>query len=94
MNDITTLRDRLFETLDALKDKENPMEIERAKAVSDIAQVIINSAKVEVDYARATGSTVSGFIGQSESITGQRMTNSTPTGQVVRAGNVTTHKLK
>lgn len=65
-NTIDTLRTHLFETLAALKDKDAPMDIERAKAVSDIAQVIINTAKVEVDFARVTGKDVSGFIGHNQ----------------------------
>lgn len=54
-NDITELRSHLFDALRALKDKDKPMDIERARAVSDMAQTIINSAKVEVDFVRATG---------------------------------------
>lgn len=61
-NNIETLREHLFETLTALRDKTNPMDIERAKAVSDVAQVIINTAKVEVEYAKATGATGSSFL--------------------------------
>jgi hypothetical protein len=49
------LRNHLFATLEALQDKENPMELDRAKTIADVAQVIINSAKVEVEFARATG---------------------------------------
>lgn len=47
-NKLSDLRDHLFETLEALKDKESPMEIARAKAIADVAQTIINSATVEV----------------------------------------------
>ena len=61
-NDITELRTRLFETIAALKDKDKPMDIDRAKAISDVAQVIINSAKVEVEYMRVAGGKGSGFI--------------------------------
>ncbi len=61
-NTIADLRSHLFATLDALRDKENPMEIERAKAISDVAQTIINTAKVEVDHMRVTGSNGSDFI--------------------------------
>jgi hypothetical protein len=49
------LRDHLFETLEALKDKEAPLELERARAICNVAQTVINSAKVEVDYLRAAG---------------------------------------
>ena len=52
---LADLRGELFETLAALRDKENPMEIARAKAVANIAQAIINSAKTEVAYLKASG---------------------------------------
>ncbi len=63
-NNITELRRHLFETLEALKDREKPMEIDRAKAISDVAQTIINTAKVEVQYLRETGeASASEFLG-------------------------------
>ena len=52
---ITDLRAHLFAVLAGLRDKDNPMDIERAKAISDVAQVVINSAKVEVDYMKIAG---------------------------------------
>lgn len=52
---IGDLRDALFDTLDQLRDKENPMDLDRAKAVAEVAQVIINTAKVEVDFMRQRG---------------------------------------
>lgn len=51
-NKITDLRNHLFETIEALKDAEKPMDIERAKAIAEVAQVVVNSAKVEVDFLR------------------------------------------
>lgn len=63
MNDIAELRAHMFETLRGLKDKNNPMEIDRARAVADVAKTIIDSARVEVDFMRATGATQgTGFI--------------------------------
>ena len=62
-NKIEDVRNHLFATLEALQDEENPMDIERAKAISDVAQVIVNSAKIEVDYIKALGRTEgTGFI--------------------------------
>lgn len=62
-NKITDLRNHLFATIESLNDVDNPMDIERAKAISDVAQVIINSAKLEVDFIKATGrSEGTGFI--------------------------------
>lgn len=59
---IADLRTALFQTLRGLNDPTNPMDIERAKAVSDVAQVIINSAKVEVEHMKIAGGHGSGFI--------------------------------
>jgi hypothetical protein len=49
---MSDLRNHLFETLEALKDEEKPMDLERAKAISEVAQVIINSAKVETEFLK------------------------------------------
>lgn len=54
-NKIDDLRNHLFATLEALQDEDKPMELDRAKAIADVAQTIINSAKVEVDFLKATG---------------------------------------
>lgn len=59
---IDDLRAHLFQTLEALSDKAAPMDIARGKAISDVAQTIINTAKVEVDFARITGGNVSSFL--------------------------------
>lgn len=56
-NKITDLRDHLFETLEALKDTERPMDIARAHAISEVAQTIINTAKVEIDLVKAVSGT-------------------------------------
>src|ERR1017187_5676513 len=63
INDINAVRTALFETLRGLSDKNNPMEIERAKAICEVSQAIVNTAKVEIDFARVTGLRLeSGFI--------------------------------
>jgi len=54
-NKIEDLRNHLFAALEQLQDEEKPLEIDRAKAIADIAQVIVNSAKIEVDFIKATG---------------------------------------
>lgn len=59
-NKIEDLRNHLFETLEALKDPEKPMDIERAKAVADVARVIVDSAKAEVQFIQATGKVTEG----------------------------------
>jgi hypothetical protein len=54
-NKIDDLRNHLFETLEALKDKEEPMDLDRARAIADVAKVLVESAKVEVDFLKVTG---------------------------------------
>jgi hypothetical protein len=54
-NDIEGLRKHVFDTIEALKDPGNPIDIARAKIIKDLAQVVVNSAKVEVDFLRIQG---------------------------------------
>jgi hypothetical protein len=61
-NKIEDLRNHLFATLEDLRDKETPLDIERAKAIVGVAQVIVDSAKAENEFIKATGGTGSGFI--------------------------------
>ena len=53
---MTDLRNHLFEVMEALKDEEKPMDLDRAKAVVGVAQCLIDSAKVEVQYLEAMDS--------------------------------------
>lgn len=56
-NKMTHLRNHLFETLEMLKDQDHPMDLDRARTISDVAQTLINSAKVEIDFIKATDQT-------------------------------------
>ena len=63
-NKMTDLRNHLFVALEALQDKEDPMDIDRAKAIADIGKVLVDSAKVEVMFINAMDGDVrgTGFI--------------------------------
>jgi hypothetical protein len=62
-NKISDLRNHLFSVLEELTDPESTYDIAKAKVVADVAQVIINSAKVENQYLKIIGGTHgSGFI--------------------------------
>jgi hypothetical protein len=54
-NKLTDLRNHLFETLEALKDQDNPMDVDRAKVISEVGQTLINSAKLELQFLELTG---------------------------------------
>lgn len=49
---IEDLRRRLFETIDGVK--SGATSVEQAKTIGELSQVIVNSAKVEVEHLRAT----------------------------------------
>ncbi len=59
---IEDLRSHLFATLEALRDKENPMDLDRAKAIAEVSRVVVDSAKVEVQFIEAAGGKGSGFL--------------------------------
>tara|TARA_R110000868_G_C10414691_1_gene722693 strand:- start:194 stop:433 length:240 start_codon:yes stop_codon:yes gene_type:complete len=62
-NKISDLRNHLFSVLEELTDHNSTYDIAKAKVVADVAQVIINSAKIENDYIKIIGGTHgSGFI--------------------------------
>jgi len=67
-NKIEDLRNHLFATIEALLDQDQPMDIERARAVADVANVVINSAKVEVSYIKLTGHNGTNFIPDDKTI--------------------------
>ena len=53
-NKIDDLRNHLFAALEALRDDENPMDLDRARAIADVARVIVDSAKAEVQFLQVT----------------------------------------
>lgn len=83
---IEQLRTRLFETIDGVK--AGTIELDRAKVVSELSQVIVNSARVEVEYLRATGGGESAFI--DTAIGAGNLPEGLPNGIT----SITRHKLK
>lgn len=66
-NKLSDLRDHLFAQLEAVReaaDEDLAKEVQRASSVSDISRVLIESAKVEIDYFRHIGgeNSASSFI--------------------------------
>ncbi|MGV8869257.1 MAG: hypothetical protein ACOH2S_20240 [Janthinobacterium svalbardensis] len=63
MSDQKTIEDMraiLFSTIDGVKSGALPLD--KAKVISDLCQVMVNSAKVEVDFIKASNSVGSGFL--------------------------------
>lgn len=88
MNNIETLREHLFATLQGLKDQS--IDTETAKTMGEIGQVLINSAKVEVDFVRANGGGKSEFF-QTKLL---KEVSQTETGTKTVEGFSTVHKLR
>ena len=63
---IDDLRDLLFETIEGVK--SGKLDVDRARMIGDLSQVMVNSAKVEVEYAKATGQKGSGFLEQTQQL--------------------------
>lgn len=59
-NDITALREHLFAALQGVKDKS--LDLDQARAINELGKTIVDTAKVEVDYLKATGGGESSFI--------------------------------
>lgn len=66
VNHISTVRRHLLDQMRALRQASTPEDVEReisrSKGVSDLAQAVVNTAKVEVDYLKATGQTSTPFL--------------------------------
>lgn len=60
MRDINYLRESLLSVMDMLV--EDKISVDRAKAICEIGQVLVNSAKVEVDMMKHTDADGSGFM--------------------------------
>lgn len=61
-NKIEDLRNHMFEALERLRDAETPEEIqkelEKSKAIAELGKVLVDTAKAEVDFVKATGGEV------------------------------------
>lgn len=59
---ISQLRSELLATLKDLRDPRNPMEPDRARAVATVASVMVDTARVEVEYLKVSKQDNSNFI--------------------------------
>jgi len=88
---IDQVRQALLDTLSDLRDRETPMDIERAKAVAQVSSVLVDTARVENEYIKITGSDRSNFLELTVDST-QRI--STAPSPFPTGGTVTRHRLQ
>lgn len=81
---IADLREHLFATIAGVK--AGTISIDQAKTISELSQVVVNTAKVEVDYVRATE-------GKSHFLSGEGTLNLPAPGQALPPGikSITRH---
>jgi hypothetical protein len=65
---IDQVRQSLLDTLADLRNRDQPMELERAKAVAQVASVLVDSAKVENEYLKITQQDHSTFLEQKTTV--------------------------
>ena len=87
---INQVRQSLLDTLADLRNREAPMDIERAKAVAQVAGVLVDTAKVENDYLKITGQDSSQFLAQPDEAPGVHRIGA-PTGHNPFPAPVKTH---
>lgn len=66
-NDITTVRMHLLNFLSDVCDNDKPIDKERVIAVCNVAQAIVDTARVEVEYIKATEYIGTGFLESADS---------------------------
>lgn len=74
---IDEVRAALMGTLNDLRDKDKPMDVDRARAIAQVATVLVDSARVENDYLKITGQDRSEFL-ESEDMGFRLEHNETP----------------
>jgi hypothetical protein len=76
---ITLVRQQLLDTLTDLRNREQPMDVDRARAVAQVASVLVDTAKVEVEYLKVTHSDRSDFLEAPPTAPQLPVPSSTPT---------------
>lgn len=85
-NTLDDLRTALFATLRGIQD--GSIDLDRARAVSDLSQTIINTGKLEVEYMRQTGGVQTQFVQIAE------QPRATTTGTLSRTETGTVHRMR
>ena len=91
-HDINAVRDALFDTLKMLK--EGTIDLDRAHAINETAQGLINTAKVEVDFMRVAGGRGTGFIPEQGNGSVGALPDGTKVVAQFPAGTVTQHRVR
>lgn len=75
---IDQVRSALLDTLNALRNKDNPIDLDRVKAMVAVSNTLVDTARVENDYLKLTGQSRSAFLADQSAGT-VRIANDGPT---------------
>lgn len=89
MKTINDLRDKMFEALDALQDGR--IDAATAHQIANIGNVIVNSARAEIDYIKTAGGGNSEFMAVGDA---PRSVPLAGGGSVKKIGNRTIHRVE
>jgi len=82
--------------LDDLRDRENPMDLDRARTIAKVADALIDSARVEIEFLKVTGQETSQFL--TPPVEAPRIEHTPESGytqgDIVRINGVTRHTLR
>lgn len=92
---LTELRTHLMATLADLRNRAQPMDLDRARAVAKVAETLIDSARVEVEFLKVVGEDKSPFFQQTTAPQIEHSSASGYTqGRIERRDGVTKHTLR
>lgn len=80
---ITELRSELMATLRDLRNRVTPMEPDRARAVAQVAAVLVDTARIEIDYMKVAKVDTSNFIDGLKAPAAQAAISAAPGGGMV-----------
>lgn len=87
---INDVRQHLMDTLAALRSEKNPMDLDRARVVGQISGVLVDTARVEIEFLKVTGEKTSPFLEVDDMPRITTKTEGLPAGFV----SVTQHRLQ
>jgi hypothetical protein len=73
---IEGLREHLFSVIEGVR--AGSVKVDQARVVNDLAQTLVNSAKVEIEYLRATKRNSSRFLNAPPAVDGETESAATP----------------
>ncbi len=91
---ITQVRQSLLDTLADLRNRENPMDVDRARAVAQVASVLVDTAKVENEYLKLTGQDRSDFLETPPDASVAHLGTTVTPGDSNGITSITRHKLR